>query len=388
MKESSDNVVTKIVQGQFSDVYEVSAEIGRGKFAVVKRCTHKASGTEYAAKFLKKRRKGKDCKKDVLHEIRMLELTISHPHIISLVEVYETINDLIIITNFAKGGELFEYINEEGQLEEKVTLRLMHQILDGISFLHKNNIAHLDVKPQNILLTESLPRGDIKLCDFGLARFVNCGHDILEIIGTPDYVAPEVLDYNPLNSACDMWSVGVLTYVMLTGCSPFAGDTTQETYLNISQVNLDFPEELFEKISKEAIDFIGSLLLKNPPDRMTARQSLDHAWLQKKDPVIPEVSIESPSGQRRSVFATQNPDFHKPVKKSRCYLTVEKENLKCQQMTEKSIAVAVSKSLVVKYPCSPQDNVLSEKTVHQVSVVFTKESLKLIERQDLPEVTV
>lgn len=324
MKDSSDNNVSSncVVRQDFTDVYDVCTEIGRGKFAIVKKCTHKTSGLEFAAKFLKKRRKGEDCRRNIFNEIRMLELSVNHPRIVSLIEVYETNLDLVIITDFAKGGELFQHINVEGQVDERSTVRLLRQILDGLAFLHNNNIAHLDVKPQNILLTEPLPDGDIKLCDFGLARDFNCGREILEIIGTPDYVAPEVLDYKPLNSTCDMWSVGVLTYVMLTGCSPFAGDTNQETFLNISQVNLDFPEDLFVKISTEATEFISKLLLKDQEERMTAQQSLDHRWLLVKEPsstaLVNALSAGSPSGQRRSATLTNDSISHEPVKKYKC----------------------------------------------------------------------
>ncbi|XP_013408928.1 serine/threonine-protein kinase 17A-like, partial [Lingula anatina] len=118
--------------------------------------------------------------------------------------------------------------------------------------------------PQNILLTNPHPHGDVKLCDFGFARLVNYGEDIRDIIGTPDYVAPEVLSYEPIGTYTDIWSVGVLVYVMLTGCSPFAGEDKQETFLNISQVNLDFPEDLFCDISENAIDFISKCLVRQP----------------------------------------------------------------------------------------------------------------------------
>uniref|UniRef100_A0A1B0CYE9 Uncharacterized protein n=1 Tax=Phlebotomus papatasi TaxID=29031 RepID=A0A1B0CYE9_PHLPP len=124
----------------------------------------------------------------------------------------------------------------------------------------------------------------LKLCDFGISRVVEEGGKIREILGTPDYVAPEVLQYEPLCLETDIWSVGVLAYVLLTGCSPFGGDTKQETFLNISQCSLTFPDELFEGVSEEAIDFIRSALRVKPCDRMSAAECLEHKWLKEDSP--------------------------------------------------------------------------------------------------------
>ncbi|KAG6929836.1 serine/threonine-protein kinase 17A-like, partial [Chelydra serpentina] len=162
---------------------------------------------------------------------------------------------------------------------EQDVIRLVRQILRGVAHLHQNNVVHLDLKPQNILLTSSSPLGDIRIVDFGLSRRVDAGREVREILGTPEYVAPEVLSYEPISTATDMWSVGVLTYVMLTGESPFLGDTKQETFLNISQVNVQFPPDVFQGISDQAIGFIRSLLLRNPRKRAKAEQCLQHPWL-------------------------------------------------------------------------------------------------------------
>ncbi|XP_074658860.1 serine/threonine-protein kinase 17A-like isoform X2 [Tubulanus polymorphus] len=181
---------------------------------------------------------------------------------------------------YAVGGELFNHCAVDEPLTEKETQRLMRQILDGIAFLHDKNIVHLDIKPQNILLTKTAPaHGDIKLCDFSFAKQVNQGTDIRDILGTLDYVAPEILSYEPIKKATDMWSIGVLAYVMLTGHSPFLGETKQETFLNISQINVEYPDDLFKNISSNARDFIAKLLVKDPEDRPSATEMLSHVWL-------------------------------------------------------------------------------------------------------------
>ncbi|XP_041365472.1 serine/threonine-protein kinase 17A-like [Gigantopelta aegis] len=278
-----------------TSTYTIQNNIGRGKFAVVKKCIHNETKEVVAAKFIKKRRKGKTCREEILREVVMLEQALAHPRLVDLLEVYESPQELILVTEYCAGGELFQECVIEESFREHDVIRFLIQILEGLTYLHERNIVHLDLKPQNILLTEPFPGGNIKICDLGFACVVNTGEDIRDIIGTPDYVAPEVLDYEPLGTPTDMWSLGALTYVMLTAYSPFAGDNNQETFCNITQVKLDFPDSLFGHISPAALDFMRSLLVKNPRKRLTARQCLEHEWLKSSVIAAKVPSIPSPS---------------------------------------------------------------------------------------------
>ncbi|XP_046893779.1 serine/threonine kinase 17a like [Hypomesus transpacificus] len=273
---------TRIRTESFTSNYELlGKELGRGKFAVVKKCIEKATGKEHAAKFLRKRRKGGDCRMDIINEIAVLESAKANRYVVALHEVYETSSEIILVLECAAGGEIFNQCvadNDEAFTENDV-IRLARQILDGVAFLHCNNVVHLDLKPQNILLTSARPLGDIRIVDFGLSRRMDSVTEVREILGTPEYVAPEILSYEPISTATDMWSIGVLTYVMLTGESPFLGDTKQETFLNVSQVNVDYSQDTFEGVSPLAIEFIKSLLIKNPRKRATAMDCLSHPWL-------------------------------------------------------------------------------------------------------------
>ncbi|XP_064647806.1 serine/threonine-protein kinase 17A-like [Lineus longissimus] len=272
-----------------TSLYTIEQEIGRGKFAVVRRIRDKNTGKVYAAKFIRKRRKGKDCRNDVLHELVMHEIALSHPRLIHMTDIHETVHEIVVIMEYAAGGELYHQCVIEETITERDSQRMMRQILEAIAFLHAQSIVHLDIKPSNVLLMRPASEGslEVKLCDFGFARLVNTGLDIREILGTPDYVAPEILSYEPIQETTDMWSVGVLAYVMLTGHAPFQGETKQETFLNISQINYDFPDELFGNISEKSQDFIRRLLQKEPEDRPSARECLNHPWLELKDaPVI------------------------------------------------------------------------------------------------------
>ncbi|XP_053215800.1 serine/threonine-protein kinase 17A isoform X4 [Podarcis raffonei] len=256
----------------------------RGKFAVVKKCVKKETEKEFAAKFMRKRRKGQDCRMEIIHEIAVLELAQRNRWVINLHEVYETPTEIILVLEYAAGGEIFDQCvaERDDAFKEKEVKRLMRQILEGVSFLHRNNVVHLDLKPQNILLTSESPLGDVRIVDFGLSRVMKNSEELREIMGTPEYVAPEILSYDPISTATDMWSIGVLAYVMLTGVSPFLGNDKQETFLNISQMNVNYSED-FDLISEFAVDFIKSLLVKKPEERATADECLVHSWLAQMD---------------------------------------------------------------------------------------------------------
>lgn len=280
-------IKTSIKNEPFTDHYDIipGRELGRGKFAVVRKCVEKCTGREYAAKFLRKRRKGQDCRTEIIHEMAVLEMATLSPRVVNLHQVYEMPSEMVLVLEFAAGGEIFNQCvaeRDESFTEEQVK-KLMRQILEGVSFLHRNNVVHLDLKPQNILLTSDAPVGDIKIVDFGLSRMVSNHQELREIMGTPEYVAPEILNYEPISTATDMWSIGVLAYVMLTGISPFLGEDKQETFLNISQINVSYSEEELQHLEKTALHFIQNLLVKQPQDRATAEQCLQHPWLRPKD---------------------------------------------------------------------------------------------------------
>ncbi|XP_051796467.1 serine/threonine-protein kinase 17A isoform X2 [Acanthochromis polyacanthus] len=201
---------TTINNEPFVDHYTIipGKELGRGKFAVVRKCVEKCTGNEYAAKFMRKRRKGQDCRMEIIHEIAVLELATASHRVVNLHQVYEMASEMVLVLEFAAGGEIFNQCvsdREEEAFSEEDVKRLMRQILEGVAFLHQNNVVHLDLKPQNILLTSSCPLGDIKIVDFGLSRMISSHQELREIMGTPEYVAPEILNFEPISTATDMW---------------------------------------------------------------------------------------------------------------------------------------------------------------------------------------
>ncbi|KAM3862033.1 serine/threonine-protein kinase 17B [Diretmus argenteus] len=297
-------IQTPIHAEPMDSVYDITGELGRGKFAVVKRCVEKATGKVFAAKFLRKRRRGRDCRAEVVHEMAVLEMARNNPRVVNLQAAYETDHDIVLMLEYAAGGEIFDHCVSEELLPEAQITRLIRQTLEGIHHLHQSNVVHLDLKPQNILLTSPSPPGDIKIVDFGLARRLGAVGELREILGTPEYVAPEILNYEPITTASDLWSVGVIAYMLVTGESPFVGDNKQETYLNVSQVNVDYSREAFSRVSELAVDFIRQLLVKVPEDRPSAADCMSHPWLwqqqlyQGSEPVTPRPIRERSSGTK------------------------------------------------------------------------------------------
>ncbi|XP_030642858.1 serine/threonine-protein kinase 17B [Chanos chanos] len=272
-------IQTQISTDVLENHFDITGELGRGKFAVVKRCAEKATGKVFAAKYLKKRRRGRDCRAEIIHEMAVLEAARNNPRVVNLHAAYETDHDIILLLEYAAGGEIFDHCVSEELLPEAQVTRLIRQTLEGVHLLHQSGVVHLDLKPQNILLTTLSPLGDIKIVDFGLARRLGAVGELREILGTPEYVAPEILNYEPITTATDLWSVGVIAYMLVTGESPFAGEDKQETFLNVSQVNVDYSSEAFSRVSELAVDFIRKLLVKAPEDRPSAADCMTHPWL-------------------------------------------------------------------------------------------------------------
>lgn len=266
--------------GPITEHYEIDPKpFASGQWARVYRCRSRSTGILYAAKYSSRNRFNADCSAELRHEIALLSLCSQSPRVVRLHDVYETPKEIILVMEYAPGGDLQTLIDGDLVPLEGDVVHFVRQLVEGLAYLHERNIAHLDIKPQNLVMMGSFPDCDVKLCDFEISRVILEGTEVREILGTPDYVAPEILHYEPITLAADMWSLGVTTYVLLTGFSPFGGETDQETFQNISLGEVDFPEELFEDVSVQAKDFVAKLLVLDPSARMTAKQCLRHDWL-------------------------------------------------------------------------------------------------------------
>ncbi|XP_074639921.1 death-associated protein kinase 2 [Gouania willdenowi] len=265
------------------DFYEIGEVLGSGHFGQVRRVQERTSGTCWAAKFVKLRKSvgclmGLD-RSSVEREVEILQVA-KHPNIVNLKDVFQSRAEVVLILELMSGGELFDFIAEKENLTESEAIAFLKQILEGLRFIHSKNIAHFDLKPENIMLSDKAsPHPNIKLIDFGLARHFCEGEAYRSTSGTPQYIAPEVINYEPLGTAADMWSIGVITYILLSGMSPFQGETDEETLSNVIALKYDFDERYFPMTSSLAKDFIQRLLLKNPSERMTAEECLLDPWI-------------------------------------------------------------------------------------------------------------
>ncbi|XP_059196681.1 myosin light chain kinase 2, skeletal/cardiac muscle [Centropristis striata] len=267
---------------QIANYYTINRDevLGGGRFGQVHKCMENSSGLTLAAKIIKARSpKEKDV---VRNEIQVMN-QLNHANLIQLYAAFESRNDIILVMEYVEGGELFDRIIDENyNLTELDTVLFIRQICEGLQYMHKMYILHLDLKPENILCV-SRATNKIKIIDFGLARRYKPREKLRVNFGTPEFLAPEVINYEFVSFPTDMWSLGVITYMLLSGLSPFLGDDDNETLNNILACQWNFEEEEFTDISDEAKDFITLLLVKSKSWRMSAAESLRHPWLSDRN---------------------------------------------------------------------------------------------------------
>ncbi|KAL5005868.1 hypothetical protein ScPMuIL_017026 [Solemya velum] len=255
--------------------YHVLEEIGRGRHGVVRRVIEKATGREYAAKFI---HVCDNPQKDFFrHELDALK-RLKHKNVIGVHDAFETDRQLILVTELVTGGQLLDKIIDDDNWNENEAAFYIKQLLDVLQHLTDNNVLHLDLKPSNIYLSQP-DSEEIKLLDFGFARRFSPDHSTKLNYGTCEFTSPEQIDNLPLTPEADIWSLGVLTYILLSGISPFHDVTDKDTLNKILACDWDFDKNAFENISSEAKDFIDKILVKEPFERLTVEECLKHPWI-------------------------------------------------------------------------------------------------------------
>ncbi|XP_060630871.2 myosin light chain kinase, smooth muscle isoform X2 [Anolis sagrei] len=270
--------VTINTEQKVTEFYNIEEKLGSGKFGQVFRIVEKKTGKVWAGKFFKAY-SAKD-KENIRQEIGIMNC-LHHPKLVQCVDAFEEKANIVMVLELVSGGELFErIIDEDFELTERECIKYMKQISEGVQYIHKQAIVHLDLKPENIMCVNKTGTS-IKLIDFGLARRLENTGSLKVLFGTPEFVAPEVINYEPIGYATDMWSIGVICYILVSGLSPFMGDNDNETLANVTSATWDFDDEAFDEISDDAKDFISNLLKKDMKDRLDCTQCLQHTWLQK-----------------------------------------------------------------------------------------------------------
>ncbi|CAG8561781.1 23885_t:CDS:2 [Cetraspora pellucida] len=262
--------------------YRISKNVlGVGSFAIVKECMDKETGESYALKIISKKviKSMTQGKEDMLTTELDILKKIQHENLVKLRDLYETKDGVYIVTDLARGGELFNQLLLKGSYTEKDAASLVQQMLKGVEYLHEHGIVHRDLKPENLLFKDKLEDSILMITDFGLSKILTKNDDILmTACGTPGYVAPEVLLQKGYNKPVDLWSVGVITYTMLCGYPPFYGENQSMLLQSIMAGKYDYEEEDWCDISNDAKDLIDKLLCYDPLKRITAKDALQHNW--------------------------------------------------------------------------------------------------------------
>ncbi|XP_068175389.1 obscurin [Antennarius striatus] len=256
-------------------VYDVHEEIGRGTFGVVKRVVHRRTGEVFAAKFLPLR----SSVRTRAFQERDLLSRLAHPRVACLLDFFCTRRTLVLITEMCCSHGLLDHLFLKGSVSEKEVQSYIQQILEGVGHIHSMNILHLDIKPDNILMVYP-PRDEIKICDFGFCQEMDTSRHQYSLIGTPEFVAPEIVHLEPVTFSTDIWSVGVITYICLVCRCPFAGETDRATLLRVGEGTLNWDSPDVTCRSQEAQNFLHVLLQPDPENRPTAFECLSHNWFQ------------------------------------------------------------------------------------------------------------
>ena len=272
------------VTGRYSDIFKdyniFPQVIGAGSYGSVRECMHIITGERFAVKTIDK---SKINRLDHLQrEVELLQL-MNHRSIMRLVDIYEDEQYVHMVSDKYTGGELFDKIvnnsSSSGCLQEYEAARIIKQILEAILYLHANGVVHRDIKPENIIFESRQEGSPVRLIDFGLAQTHFPGEEPMkDAVGTAFYMSPDQI-VGCYDKSCDMWSIGVVTYILLTGYPPFNGSTDTEIYTSIRRGNLVFESQVWDGLSYGNRDFIRRLLCKDSSLRSTAGEALQHPWI-------------------------------------------------------------------------------------------------------------
>ena len=262
-------------------IYEKVKALGEGAFGQVWLVRHKILGKNYAMKIIEKSPYSNT--KQIINEINILK-TLDHPNILKILEFHIEHDKFYIVTDYCPEGELFNEVVNKKIFTEKETSFIIYQILQAVRYCHKMRIVHRDIKPENIMINGREPNGllHVKLIDFGTAKIFEEGNKQKALVGSSYYIAPEVLK-GKYDEACDLWSIGVIMYMMLTGAPPFNGKEEDDILRAVSSGQYDTTSPTFTNLSNNAKDLIIRLLQYNPSQRITAAEALSHPWFKTSE---------------------------------------------------------------------------------------------------------
>ncbi|EPY27571.1 myosin light chain kinase [Strigomonas culicis] len=284
-------------KGHFKDSYTLNERIGKGAYAVVYGCTQNGTGRTYAVKVVDKSKTGPKDIDDLAHEINIMDEIGYHPHVVQVIQWFSTERHLYIVMDMLNGGMLFDRIVQMKHYTESHASQLINNLLQALAHVHSKGIIHRDLKPENLLLryaANDVQSGaahmtDVCLADFGLAGYIPS----TTCCGSPSYIAPEVINVGyyrsstvPYNEKCDIWSLGVITYILISGKMPFHGANFKETFFRIVQNKWEFVGDVWKQVTPSAVEFIRLCLTPDPERRPSAKALLAHTWIRDAQPEV------------------------------------------------------------------------------------------------------
>ncbi|CAA7405251.1 unnamed protein product [Spirodela intermedia] len=287
------------------ELYQIGKKLGQGQFGTTYLCVEKSTGLRYACKTIPKRKLlCKEDYEDVYREIQIMHHLSEHPNVVRIKGAYEDPVFVHLVMELCAGGELFDRIVQKGHYTERKAAQLIKTIVGVVEACHSLGVMHRDLKPENFLFLNEDEDAALKATDFGLSVFYKPGDTFSDVVGSPYYVAPEVLRkyYGP---EADVWSAGVILYILLSGVPPFWAETESGIFRQILQGALDFESEPWPCISESAKDLIRNMLNRNPRKRFTAHEVLCHPWI-VDDKVAPDRPLDSAVLSRLKQFSAMN----------------------------------------------------------------------------------
>ncbi|KAG0145118.1 hypothetical protein CROQUDRAFT_659052 [Cronartium quercuum f. sp. fusiforme G11] len=299
--------------------YKTGRTLGQGTYAVVKEAVHIHTGKYYACKVINKRlMEGREHM--VRNEINVLKkISAGHPNIVTLHDYFETMNNLYLVTDLCQGGELFDRICAKGQYYERDARQIVRTVLGGVNYLHSHGIVHRDLKPENLLFRGPEDDSDLMIADFGLSKVIDDTkfNALTTTCGTPGYMAPEIFKKSGHGKPVDIWAVGVITYFLLCGYTPFDKDNSIAEIQAICSADYKFePVEYWRNVSDTAREFIAQCLTVSPEARMTSQSALAHRWLSSDEPGVVDPSSERGETQNLLPHLQRHFDAKKTFRKA------------------------------------------------------------------------
>ncbi|KAJ3304324.1 hypothetical protein HDV03_002939 [Kappamyces sp. JEL0829] len=269
--------------------YKTGRTLGQGSYGIVKEGVKIATGDRFAIKLIsKKLMRGREAL--IVNEINILKkVSKGHKNVVTLHDFFESPNNLYLVMDLCTGGELFDRILDIGHFYEEDAAKIIKTTCDATAYLHEHHIVHRDIKPENLIFKTRDADSELLLADFGLSRITD-DHDtpLRTYVGTPGYMAPEILQKTGHGRPVDVWAIGVMSYFLLAGNLPFEsqGQSNAKELDNITKAKFDFDGEYWSEISAEAKEFISSTIVADPSKRLTAAQCLNHKWLNPSRPSV------------------------------------------------------------------------------------------------------